>query len=1342
MNAFQKHFRKLHACMFFVVLFGSIVTIFAGEQTNFSEVRGTITWMDAGRNLVVVQDVTNVTALKLVSLKGLEQGQNAELEGNKLPFFSVFPDYPAHPSETEFCNSFEGPTNRGNFYLSQMQGFLVPPITGQYRFWIASDDSSELWLSTNSDPANAQRIAYVAGGRWTNPRQWDRFPTQQSAPVLLEAGKSYYIRAIAQQSMGRDYLGVAWAGPAILQSIIDGRCLRPWIDANKNQGESIGRNGIFWEYWTNFFSSDLSVLQSPDESISGFQPVQIRQETPEARLVPLRISPGQTLNRQQNFNLVEVEGRLNFAAKDGRRLELELSDEKNARNSISVQTAQGESWVGVPEKSLVRVEGVCEGIPGEDGRLKAKIVWVNDVTNITWLDTPDNWTLVDPVPISSLSVSNLDLADGQWIQLHGRLAQKTSSGYWQIQGDDSFYGYTSSDGSNWVSIGPPVELSMSNSALAGLAVSSHHAGKIAQAEFGDVSGLSKNLFGTDIGNPSKAGWGSIQGSLYAVDGCGNDIWSASDQCFFYYQPVIGNHELVARVANFKPDDSQAKACLMIRESLASGSAWAAMVATPANNVGLQARPQLDGRAAGVLAVNTNAAWLKLLRHRNTFFANFEDDQNVHAGQEIEILGALEWKSGAAFLNHARFRPIIDQLTNDSFTLTTGFSSYRTVPIGNMAGETERTILTGNPPRFRICGVVTFNQMVAGTPLLVVQDASGVCSVKFSTTNNNNNIKTIQAGQIIQVTGSPTSSTNGQEFLATGFSIAGEGVMPTPLKFPFDASANGQSNGVWVEVEGIGRSITPAGQLLIMTQAGLLPVWCDNIPSDQLNKCINAKNRIRGVYWKAYGPTLLLASDRFIDVVEPSPEDPFNIPEVSLAWLQTVSMDNPLTRRVKISGVVTCIRNHSFFIQNGACGAQIESLNPNEIKTGDTVEAVGFPSQQPTGFVLSDSIVRSKNETMQLPEPRELSMDDITDGRNNGLTVSMDGRIVEQRVINGMQTLDLQNGQRVFQASLPVEDGHLPALVTGSTVRVVGVSRSESISPGSIQPAGGDKPLITSLELLLRSPQDVTILQSPPWWNWKYTTVAVGIPVAALIGSILWIRTLRRRVELRTTQLQETMLKLQKETQSAAILAERDRLAGEIHDSVEQGLSAIIMQMEAAAKFVDQPEVVNGYLTMAKNMASFSRSEVQHAVWNLQSPMFENADLPAVLRRVAREISVGDSPRVMVSILGQIRPLPSVVEHHVLRIGQEALTNAIKHGQPNAIEITLRYENEQLIFTVHDDGHGFDPGLPGQGDGNFGLLGIRTRAQKLGAMLNLNSRPNKGTTIELIVPLAKVNLNQS
>ena len=141
-------------------------------------------------------------------------------------------DYPDNPTFTDELSSFEAPTNWADNYATKIHGFLIPETTGIYTFWIASDDRSELWLSSGTDPANISRIAQVAGikATWTEPRQWDKYASQQSASIKLFAGKPYYIMALHKEGKGDDNLAVAWQGPGIAQQVISGQYLMPYYD--------------------------------------------------------------------------------------------------------------------------------------------------------------------------------------------------------------------------------------------------------------------------------------------------------------------------------------------------------------------------------------------------------------------------------------------------------------------------------------------------------------------------------------------------------------------------------------------------------------------------------------------------------------------------------------------------------------------------------------------------------------------------------------------------------------------------------------------------------------------------------------------------------------------------------------------------------------------------------------------------------------------------------------------------------------------------------------------------------------------------------------------------------
>jgi hypothetical protein len=132
--------------------------------------------------------------------------------------------YPDYPTGRELITTFEGPTGWADQYGTRIHGWLRPTATGDYTFWIASDDGSTLNLSTSEDPYDAVEIASVPG--WTNSREWAKFPEQQSATITLQAGRRYYIAALHKEGGGGDNLAVAWQGPGMpVREVIDGEYL-------------------------------------------------------------------------------------------------------------------------------------------------------------------------------------------------------------------------------------------------------------------------------------------------------------------------------------------------------------------------------------------------------------------------------------------------------------------------------------------------------------------------------------------------------------------------------------------------------------------------------------------------------------------------------------------------------------------------------------------------------------------------------------------------------------------------------------------------------------------------------------------------------------------------------------------------------------------------------------------------------------------------------------------------------------------------------------------------------------------------------------------------------------
>ncbi len=150
------------------------------------------------------------------------------ISGNQVTNLTNNSRYPNSPDQTGILTSFEAPSNIAENYGQRIYGFLIPPASGSYTFWIASDDYSELWLSSDDTPANASKIAYAYGA--TGSREWTKYGSQQSSPIVLTEGKPYYIMALHKEGAIGDNIAVAFSGPGINREVIPGSCLMPYAN--------------------------------------------------------------------------------------------------------------------------------------------------------------------------------------------------------------------------------------------------------------------------------------------------------------------------------------------------------------------------------------------------------------------------------------------------------------------------------------------------------------------------------------------------------------------------------------------------------------------------------------------------------------------------------------------------------------------------------------------------------------------------------------------------------------------------------------------------------------------------------------------------------------------------------------------------------------------------------------------------------------------------------------------------------------------------------------------------------------------------------------------------------
>jgi signal transduction histidine kinase len=533
-------------------------------------------------------------------------------------------------------------------------------------------------------------------------------------------------------------------------------------------------------------------------------------------------------------------------------------------------------------------------------------------------------------------------------------------------------------------------------------------------------------------------------------------------------------------------------------------------------------------------------------------------------------------------------------------------------------------------------------------------------------------------------------------------------------------------------------------------------------------------RVRGTAAEAHNKRLrqLISVDVYVPVpgdfiVEvPESADPFNQPIVPLSSLGQYHADNSFNHRVHVKGVVTLQRlGECLFLKDSTGGLQARSSELAAFSVGETVEAVGFPNFENYLPVLQDSVFRKTGEspTVLIPEPA--LTEDLEDGLHHAGFVSLEGKLISRTVKHigplasavSRTTLALQNDNLAFvaEADGPPQNRALEAIPLGSSLRVSGICLSEIDSDGRMK----------TFRLLIPGPENVRVLAQPSWFTPQRLLMglaALGLVLLVIVRWTLMVSQknsalkvlvqereraqtalqqahdfLEERVKERTAQVKlQITARKESELQSKAVLAERTRLAQELHDTLEQSLTGISLQLDTTAKlFEKNPAGAHHHLDTARNLMAQSQVEVRRSVWDLRCRALEVFDLPGALLRSARQINDGTGLQVELKSKGRVRPLPEIVEENLLRIGQEAITNVVKHSNARNASIELDFGSDRVVLRVQDDGRGFTPGGPDVPiNGHFGLLGMSERAKRLGGKVWIESSPGSGTAVRVEIPL--------
>lgn len=637
---------------------------------------------------------------------------------------------------------------------------------------------------------------------------------------------------------------------------------------------------------------------------------------------------------------------------------------------------------------------------------------------------------------------------------------------------------------------------------------------------------------------------------------------------------------------------------------------------------------------------------------------------------------------------------------------------------------------------RLRGVVTFTWQT-GTSEFAVQDETGAVLLPAVPLPPG-----FVVGALVEIEGRTEAGGFGPIVQPEVARVLGEAPLPRPVAATYEELLTPRLQGCRVEVSGIvrGQRVNPElglGWLALelATGGGRLTV---NVTHEIAGhpELIDARVAVRGVnlhasdpYHQAFFPMLCAHTLNDVEVLDPAPAQPFEQEVVSLNSLLRSSRTARTGHRIHVRGVVTLANRNegSFFLQDQTRGIQVFLREPPLARPEETVDVIGFAEPGAFSPVLRDADWRPAGREGSRPEPLPIAVEDAV--RHDGRLVCLQAKLSESIDAPGQTTLLLDSGGARFSAALPTRTGSPlpPSLAPGGIVRLTGVS----------QVLVGDwESLVTKrkpegFSLLLRGPEDVVLVQASPYWTperlARFALAGAAMLAASLV--LVWVRARRRLREAGEAREAARI-------EFAAILNERGRLAREIHDTLAQGFAGISAQLEAlAGQLPPVPDTVRRCLEAARELARESLEEARRSVWNLRAQTLEDHGLPHSIERLGEKLTAGRGIEFRFALEGNPRALPVILENNLLRVGQEALTNAVHHAGAQRIFTRMSYETDSVFLEIADDGRGFAPseGFSAGEDGRFGLAGMQERAEATGGKMEIQSHPETGTRVRFVVP---------
>lgn len=323
---------------------------------------------------------------------------------------------------------------------------------------------------------------------------------------------------------------------------------------------------------------------------------------------------------------------------------------------------------------------------------------------------------------------------------------------------------------------------------------------------------------------------------------------------------------------------------------------------------------------------------------------------------------------------------------------------------------------------------------------------------------------------------------------------------------------------------------------------------------------------------------------------------------------------------------------------------------------------------------------------------------------------------------GLQETVLQcrRGNNYFEAWLPAISPSNLSLRPGDRLRLTGIYEVTTTRPmPRIEWADG-------FRINLPDESVIEILARASWWTTERVLMAFGLALAALCVVFIWGWQLRRRVAAQSVIIA-------RQIEQGVIKDERERIARELHDTLEQDLAGLSMQLgNLAPALGGNPDLAHQRLSLARRMLQHCRSEARASVSDLRNLHLLNRSLPEAMREALPKAAADSEAVFHFELNGTPQPLRANTQNHLLRIAREAVFNAARHANPDRIGVRLTYDTEAVTLEVKDDGNGFDSTRKPPA-GHFGLVGMRERANKIHADFSIESSTGSGTKLRVRLP---------